>query len=216
MSSTLAVTTNPTPTVGGSGHPRMPGWWWKKRKERLKRQRQTAEDAQGVQEIPTRATTGELPEDTTVIEATVAPAVQSDSEADITIGANKKKNKRKRRKNKKKIKDNNIIQPEPETIPDGPLTDFFAQYEGFIYRPSRAPTDEFRRLCQTMHWGREDLEEKEAYTDFGHAIASQFNSMYGEDVDDLSAWQKLCKAIGIDPIPDELEEAREVSLLVGG
>lgn len=42
-------------------------------------------------------------------------------------------------------------------------------------------------------------------------MADQFGRKYGVDMDDLGAWQRLCERLGVNPTPDVLEEAREVS-----
>ncbi|KAJ2936221.1 hypothetical protein H1R20_g870, partial [Candolleomyces eurysporus] len=212
---------NAPPPVGQSGGPKRSGWWWKKRKERLKK-RQAVENVREAQKIPASPLIKELPHDATAAEATVAAAVQNNPEAGIVVSAKKRRNKQRMKKKKKKktVKDDDSVklvlteeavlsEPESEPIPDGPLKRWFAQYEGFNYHASLAPTQEFRRLCSTMDWKRGGLEALEARADFGRAIVSQFNYTYGEDADDLSAWQRLCRRIGIDPIPDKLEEAKE-------
>lgn len=103
-----------------------------------------------------------------------------------------------------------VSDPESDSYAE-PLKHFFARYEGFDYQPSCAATDEFDRLSVVQNWGREGPARMEAYLEFGDALASQFNRTYGKKKEDLAAWQKLCKRIGIDPIPDELEQAKEVS-----
>lgn len=42
------------------------------------------------------------------------------------------------------------------------------------------------------------------------AIALQFKELYGEDLDDLATWQRLCSAMGLDPIPDNVADCRKV------
>ena len=91
-----------------------------------------------------------------------------------------------------------------------PLRAFFTQFTGFTYQSSNSATSEFRRLCRTRGWKREDPDRADAYIDWSDAMANQFGAKFGVDMSDLGAWQRLCARIEINPIPDVLEEAREV------
>ncbi|KAF6760720.1 hypothetical protein DFP72DRAFT_1165877 [Ephemerocybe angulata] len=86
---------------------------------------------------------------------------------------------------------------------------FFAEYPDFNYDPTETAHSEFRRLCRSMGWERDDPEKVEAYADFQDAIVMQFNERFGTDADKLEPWQKLCRRLGIEPVPDNLKEARE-------
>jgi hypothetical protein len=89
---------------------------------------------------------------------------------------------------------------------------FFGTYRSFKYDPT-APSaaSEFNRLCQQMRWERGGLDQKKAWKDFQVALAKQFNKLYGTDVDNLKAWQRLCSTLKIEPVPKSLKEARWVS-----
>ncbi|KAF5341042.1 hypothetical protein D9611_005936 [Ephemerocybe angulata] len=73
------------------------------------------------------------------------------------------------------------------------ITDFFAEYSDFNYDPAETAHSEFRRLCRSMGWKRDDPEKVEAYTDFQNAIVMQFNERFGTDADTIEPWQKLCR-----------------------
>jgi hypothetical protein len=57
-------------------------------------------------------------------------------------------------------------------------------------------------------WGKDDRDE--AREGFKDALVQEFNKMYGTDVNDLGSWQGLCRVLGIAPVPDKLNECREV------
>ncbi|RXW22108.1 hypothetical protein EST38_g3731 [Candolleomyces aberdarensis] len=237
MSTAAVVATNGSPAGVGSGRPKRPGWWWKMRKERMRKQKQAA-GGPVVQEIPSSAYIEELPDDATVTEETVAPAIQKDANASAKEAKQQRTRTRSKRsdskKNKKKAKDDTPILLEPtgafiteaigeeaqveevaapeaesEPILGEPIQEFFAQYEGFVYRPWVKPTREFGRLTRAMQWRPGDPEREDAWQQFSSAMAFQFEERYGSDVNDLHAWQKLCVRIGIMPVPNELEQARE-------
>ncbi|KAJ2929609.1 hypothetical protein H1R20_g7495, partial [Candolleomyces eurysporus] len=227
--STTVVTANATPAATGYGRPKRPGWWWKRRRERM---RQGRAEEEPVQEIPSGAYIEELPDDATVTEETLAPAIQEDGNAGAKEEAKQQRTQTRTRtrtkrrnngtKNKKKVKgdatDASITEdiegeaPASEAIPAGPVQEFFAQYEGFVYRPRVKPNKEFNRLGHMMNWQRGDDERNSAWRQLASAMAFQFEERYGSDVNDLGAWQKLCERIGITPIPNELEEAKEASV----
>lgn len=94
-----------------------------------------------------------------------------------------------------------------------PVERFFTQYEGFIYSPQANPAQEFSRLCRHMGWERDDPDREAAWQQYTSAMAMQFEERYGRELDDLSGLQRLCLRIGVEPIPEELEEAKEVSTL---
>lgn len=63
-------------------------------------------------------------------------------------------------------------------------------------------------MSDQFYWDQGKKEEiRELFRD---AIAQQFNSIYGTDIDDINAWQNLCQVIGI-AAPDEMKACRDVS-----
>ncbi|EIM81673.1 uncharacterized protein STEHIDRAFT_104178 [Stereum hirsutum FP-91666 SS1] len=90
---------------------------------------------------------------------------------------------------------------------------------------------EFYRLCEHMHWTRryrglvfggpttsiedeeqqkvKDEERQKAKEGIQSAIAKTFNDTYGVDRHDLRSWQKLCRALRLDPIPTTLNDCHD-------
>ena len=87
---------------------------------------------------------------------------------------------------------------------------FFVTYPDFDYNPSAQIMEEFYRMCDFFDWDREDPEKEEARDAFRRALVHDFNSAYGKDVDDISAWQYLCKVVHISPVPDDIKTCRRV------
>lgn len=103
------------------------------------------------------------------------------------------------------------------TVPTlNPLAAFFATYPGFRYNPSRSATFEYKRLLKS-HLGldpkkfpEDALEAGNVYLAWSRAMNAEFGVKFGVDMHDLGAWQRLCQRIDICPVPEVLEEAREV------
>lgn len=98
---------------------------------------------------------------------------------------------------------------------------FFAQYYPFQYHPSQPVMAEFYRLCEVMGWTRryrgsllKSEEQKAAKEGIQSAIAKTFNDTFGVDTHDLRSWQKLCRALRLDPVPTNLSECHKVSNLL--
>lgn len=91
---------------------------------------------------------------------------------------------------------------------------FFTAYSEFDYDNSASFMEEFYRMCDFFGWRRDDPDRKDAHEKFRRAMVQEFNSLYGEDVDDLSSWQDLCKVVRISPVPNDIETCRKVRLLI--
>ena len=94
-----------------------------------------------------------------------------------------------------------------------PLDAFFARYPSFDYRPKCSSTEEFYRMCDFFDWDRDDLERAEAHDEFKTALVKQFNTLYGTEVDSIESWRGLSVALGIWPLPENVNEAKKVSLI---
>ena len=46
---------------------------------------------------------------------------------------------------------------------------------------------------------------------FNVAIKEEFDDLYGSDEKDIDNWQKLCRVLKIDPVPETLQGCRAVS-----
>ncbi|KAF8957575.1 hypothetical protein BDZ97DRAFT_1762835 [Flammula alnicola] len=88
----------------------------------------------------------------------------------------------------------------------GPLAVFFAEYSSFNYDANNSATEEFRRMCRLFKWKKD--KKKDAREKLRNALTKQFNANYGTNSEDVNAWQGLCARLGVDPIPETLEECR--------
>lgn len=90
------------------------------------------------------------------------------------------------------------------------LATFFQQYPDFRYNASKPVMSEFSRMCDFFSWKEEDPKRTEAQEGIDDAINFQFNDIYGTDVDDIRAWEGLCRASDTQ-IPHGIEACRKVS-----
>ncbi|KZV62996.1 hypothetical protein PENSPDRAFT_739059 [Peniophora sp. CONT] len=87
------------------------------------------------------------------------------------------------------------------------------QRKGFLYNSYNSATNEFSRLCDRESSRKPRLSAQEvtdAREAFKAALVYQFGACFGTEVHDLSAWQRLCEAIGFDEIPGTVPECREM------
>lgn len=93
-----------------------------------------------------------------------------------------------------------------------PLETFFVGFAavGFSYQPATSALKNFARLCKVSGWVGNSPARTDARKAFNDALVQQFNFLYGVDGNDLAAWHKLCKTIGIEPVPDCVDECRKV------
>ncbi|KAI0751376.1 hypothetical protein C8Q80DRAFT_1097917 [Daedaleopsis nitida] len=69
---------------------------------------------------------------------------------------------------------------------------------------------QFYAMCNQFNWDREHPEREQARYRLQDAMVLQFNNMYGTSVNDLKAWQGLCRALEIDPVPDKLKKCQKL------
>lgn len=91
---------------------------------------------------------------------------------------------------------------------------FFWNYISFDYDPSKPVMKEFDRMCDEYEWKNSDKQKRDARKGIKDALTLQFNAIYGTDVDDLSAWQNLCRVLQFPNVPDDLSLCRQVSTIV--
>ncbi|TFK93885.1 hypothetical protein K466DRAFT_649659 [Polyporus arcularius HHB13444] len=85
---------------------------------------------------------------------------------------------------------------------------FFARFPEFDYQPTAPFLDEFKRLKELKEW--DDKGERREKSKLQEAMVEQFTVMYGREETDLLAWQRLCNALGVNPVPKTLHECRQL------
>ena len=100
----------------------------------------------------------------------------------------------------------------PSSI-DGPLDRFFHFYPSFYYDPSAPPASSFgllrNHLQQRFRWARKSPENDDLWCSYQAALTKEFNLWFGVE-DDLEAWQSLCRAVRISPLPTTIVLCRSV------
>lgn len=72
---------------------------------------------------------------------------------------------------------------------------------------------EFYRMCEYFEWQSSAPAMLQARNEIKDALTQQFNTIYGTNENDLSAWQNLCRVLELSDIPDDLFRCRQVSVL---
>ncbi|KAJ7455113.1 hypothetical protein FB451DRAFT_1143942, partial [Mycena latifolia] len=88
------------------------------------------------------------------------------------------------------------------------LEEFFSAYPKFDYDPSGPASQQYKKLRTVYRLERGRPAAEAAYQGFNRALGLTFSQHYGNDVDSLESWQKLCRDVEIAPIPDTLEECQ--------
>lgn len=68
---------------------------------------------------------------------------------------------------------------------------------------------QFYAMCDQLQWGED--EEEDAEMELEIAVAKTFDIVYGTDVEELAAWQKLHRVVHDGAAPGELETCRNAS-----
>lgn len=69
---------------------------------------------------------------------------------------------------------------------------------------------EFYRMSDFFAWGKNSSEKKKGLQGVRDAIAETFNDIYGTNVKCLRSWHNLCRAVYIDPLPQDIHSCRKV------
>lgn len=99
--------------------------------------------------------------------------------------------------------------PVHQQVPETPLDVFFRSFQTFDYDPSLPPATSYARLQRHERWRRSDPASLDAWNRYQDALQSELRMWYGSE-DDLTAWHALCRAIGVDPLPQTCEQCERV------
>lgn len=102
---------------------------------------------------------------------------------------------------------------QPEAFRRVHIRKFFAKYPVFRYDSNQPIMVQFYTMCALLQWNADDPEREDAIVGLHGAVANTFDMIYGTDVDDLSAWQKLHMSLYDGPAPRTLQDCRDVSCL---
>jgi uncharacterized protein YlaI len=103
------------------------------------------------------------------------------------------------------LRDSRIHQQDTET----PLDVFFRSFLTFDYDPSLPPATSYANLRGHKGWRRGSAASDDAWNRYQDALQSELNMWYGAE-NDLTAWHALCRAIGVEPLPETCGQCEEV------
>ncbi|CAG8894795.1 unnamed protein product [Penicillium egyptiacum] len=81
-----------------------------------------------------------------------------------------------------------------------PLNDFFRSWPGFTFHVQLPLHKSWEQLHVFCGWNDQSPQYRAAWIGYQDALASEVTIRFG-DVLELESWQKLCRAVGIDPLP---------------
>ena len=93
--------------------------------------------------------------------------------------------------------------------PETPLDVFFLSFHGFDYDPSTSPAKSWGQLRRHMRWPHGDPDSEDAWDRYQDALERELRMWYGAE-DSLAAWHVLCRAIGVEPLPQTCELCEKV------
>lgn len=93
--------------------------------------------------------------------------------------------------------------------PDTPLDIFFRSFPTFNYDHSLSPATSYANLREHQGWRRSDAASGDAWNRYQDALESELRIWYGAE-NDLAAWHALCRALGVEPLPQTCEQCEEV------
>ncbi|KAJ6037159.1 hypothetical protein N7540_001438 [Penicillium herquei] len=96
--------------------------------------------------------------------------------------------------------------------PSTPLDIFFKRYPSFPYDPKISPSESWKRLKSHFGWKRTEPQTVEARILYHEALEEEVRLWFGSE-DDIESWHNLSRAVGINPLPVDCEEAKKVYIL---
>ena len=86
---------------------------------------------------------------------------------------------------------------------------FFRSFPTFDYHSSLSPATSYANLREHEGWRRDDAASNDAWNKYQDTLESELRMWYGAE-NDLAAWHALCRAIGVEPLPQMCEQREEV------
>jgi uncharacterized protein YlaI len=99
--------------------------------------------------------------------------------------------------------------PVHQQAPDTPLDLFFRSFWTFEYDPALPPATSYAYLQEHEGWRRGEAASKDAWNQYQDALEGELRMWYGAE-NDLAAWHALCRAIGVEPLPQRCEQCEKV------
>ncbi|KAF7514064.1 hypothetical protein GJ744_004389 [Endocarpon pusillum] len=83
-------------------------------------------------------------------------------------------------------------------------------YDGFAsfdIDPTASIVTEFNRLAIQKSWKKDSEQYKKQRA---RLVNQEFNAYFGSNLNNLAAWQALCKAVSITPIPSSVTQCKKL------
>lgn len=99
--------------------------------------------------------------------------------------------------------------PVHQLRPETPLDTFFSSFSTFEYDPGLPPATSYANLRRHEGWRRNDRASADAWDRYQDALQAELRKWYGAE-NDITAWHALCRAIGVDPLPQTCARCESV------
>ncbi|KAJ7301049.1 hypothetical protein DFH08DRAFT_724713 [Mycena albidolilacea] len=104
--------------------------------------------------------------------------------------------------------DEEIDCKKPKLSPPTHLSQFFSSYTKYEYDPSGPASQQFQQLRCVYKWSARGRDADDARAGYSRAVGLTFSQAYGDDVESLECWQRLCRAVEFDLIPESLDACK--------
>ncbi|ETR99571.1 hypothetical protein M419DRAFT_102247 [Trichoderma reesei RUT C-30] len=100
--------------------------------------------------------------------------------------------------------------PKEET----PLDTFFLSFshQGFVHNPAKSPVNSWKDLCKFQSWTNKPNDhppKQKAWKRYQAALIKEVELYFG-DVDDITAWKTVCRAVGCENPPDQISKCKAI------
>ncbi|TFB00054.1 hypothetical protein CCMA1212_008155 [Trichoderma ghanense] len=83
---------------------------------------------------------------------------------------------------------------------------------GFAYNPAKTPVNSWKALCAFKSWSNQPDRhppKQKAWRRYQDALAKEVELYFG-DVDDITAWKTVCRAVGCEDPPDQISQCKAI------
>ncbi|KAL7808643.1 hypothetical protein V8C26DRAFT_412763 [Trichoderma gracile] len=95
-----------------------------------------------------------------------------------------------------------------------PLDTFFLSFshQGFVHNPAKSPVNSWKALCKFQSWHNKPNDhppKQKAWKRYQNALVKEVELYFG-DVDDITAWKTVCRAVGCEEPPDQISKCKAI------
>ncbi|KAJ5898106.1 transcriptional regulator family: C2H2 zinc finger [Penicillium tannophilum] len=89
-----------------------------------------------------------------------------------------------------------------------PIDKFFAKYPLFKYDHNLSPSVSYAKFVKFYGWDKNGPKARKARREYQDALEDEVRLWFGS-TSDLASWHALCRAVGIEPLPESCKAGRK-------